>query len=97
MEENSTNIRNISHNAFDVQSKTEETKDRTLQSIDVSKKASKKVVEISHLTNVMMEQMRKTLSLSNSNEKIAEDLAGISQKMLETSKVLDTTLSTFKA
>ena len=97
MEENSLNIRNISDSAFNVQNETEETKDRTLQSIEVSKRASKKVVEISHMTNIMMEQMKKTLSLSTSNEKIAEELSAISANMLETSKSLDSTLSTFKA
>lgn len=97
MEVNSENIRTIASSAIDVQSETEETKDRTLESIEVSKKASKKVVEISHMTNVMMDQMKKTLSLSNNNELIAEELSVISQKMLETSKVLDKTLSTFKA
>ena len=97
MEVNATNIRLISDNAFSVQNETEETKDRTLKSIEVSKKASKKVVEISHMTNQMMEQMRRTLGLSDNNEKIAEDLALISQRMLESSQHLDTTLSTFKA
>ena len=97
MEVNSENIRLISTRAFDVQNETEETKNRTLESIEVSKKASKKVVEISHLTNVMMDQMKRTLSLSDNNEIIAEELALISKKMLETSQVLDRTLSTFKA
>lgn len=97
METNSENIRLISNNALTVQSETEETKNRTLQSIDVSKRASKKVVEISHMTNVMMEQMKKTLSLSDNNEKISEELANISQQMLELSKNLDETLSSFKA
>ena len=97
MEINAENINLISHNAFDVQNATEETKNRTLESIEVSKKASKKVVEISHLTNQMMEQMKKTLSLSNNNEKIASELSNISQTMLESSQNLDSTLSTFKA
>ncbi|MDD3344398.1 MAG: methyl-accepting chemotaxis protein [Sulfurospirillaceae bacterium] len=97
MEENSLNIRNISDSAFNVQNETEETKDRTLQSIEISKRASKKVVEISHMTNVMMEQMKKTLSLSNTNETIAGELSEISSKMLDMSKNLDSTLSTFKA
>lgn len=97
MEVNSENIRTIANSANEVQNETEETKNRTLESIEVSKKASKKVVEISHLTNVMMDQMKKTLSLSNNNELIAEDLAVISQKMLEDSKTLDNALSTFKA
>jgi methyl-accepting chemotaxis protein len=97
METNAENIRFISDNAFEVQNETEETKNRTIQSIEISKKASKKVVEISHLTNQMMEQMKKTLSLSNNNEKIAEELSVISRKMLETSQSLDATLSTFKA
>lgn len=97
MEENSLNIRNISDSAFNVQNETEETKDRTLQSIEISKRASKKVVEISHMTNVMMEQMKNTLRLSNTNESIAEELSEISSSMLEMSKNLDSTLSTFKA
>lgn len=97
MEINSENIRTIANSANEVQNETEETKNRTLESIEVSKKASKKVVEISHLTNVMMDQMKRTLSLSNNNELIAEDLAGISKKMLEDSQILDKSLSTFKA
>ena len=97
MEVNAENISHISQNAFDVQSATEETKDRTMASIEISKKASKKVVEISHLTNQMMEQMKSTLSLSNNNEKIAEELSRISQTMLDSSQNLDSTLSTFKA
>ena len=97
MEVNAENISHISQNAFEVQNATEETKNRTLESIEVSKKASKKVVEISHLTNQMMEQMKKTLSLSDNNEKIAVELSHISQRMLESSQSLDSTLSTFKA
>jgi methyl-accepting chemotaxis protein len=97
MEVNAQNISLISQNAFEVQSATEETKNRTIESIEVSKKASKKVVEISHLTNQMMEQMKKTLSLSDNNEKIAIELSHISQRMLESSQSLDSTLSTFKA
>jgi methyl-accepting chemotaxis protein len=45
----------------------------------------------------MMEQMKKTLSLSDNNEKIAIELSHISQRMLESSQSLDSTLSTFKA
>ena len=97
MEVNADNIRLISNDAYSVQNETEETKNRTLESIEVSKKASKKVVEISHMTNQMMEQMKKTLSLSDNNEKIAEELSHISQRMLESSQHLETTLSTFKA
>ncbi|DAB36540.1 MAG TPA: chemotaxis protein, partial [Sulfurospirillum cavolei] len=96
METNADNIRLISDNAVEVQNETEETRNRTIQSIEISKKASKKVVEISHLTNQMMEQMKKTLSLSNNNEKIAEELSVISGKMLESSQNLDSTLSSFK-
>ncbi|MDD3463768.1 MAG: methyl-accepting chemotaxis protein [Sulfurospirillaceae bacterium] len=97
MEVNAENIRHISESAHSVQGETEETKNRTLESIEVSKKASKKVVEISHMTNVMMEQMKKTLSLSDDNEKIADELSSISQQMSKMSKDLDFTLSTFKA
>ena len=97
MEVNAQNISRISENAFDVQNATEETKNRTIESIEVSKKASKKVVEIAHMTNTMMEQMKKTLSLSDNNEKIANELSAISQRMLESSQHLDSTLSTFKA
>ncbi|KHG34342.1 methyl-accepting chemotaxis protein [Sulfurospirillum sp. MES] len=96
METNADNIRLISDNAVEVQNETEETRNRTIQSIEISKKASKKVVEISHLTNQMMEQMKKTLSLSNNNEKIAEELSVISGNMLESSQRLDSTLSSFK-
>ena len=97
METNSQNIRLISDDAIDVQKEANETKDKTLQSIEISKKASKKVVEISHLVNLMMEQMRLTLGLSNNNEVIANELSEISKKMLETSHQLESTLSVFKA
>ena len=97
METNASNIREISGEALGVQGESEETKNRTLQSLEISKKASQKVVEISHMANQMMEQLRLTLNLSNSNEKIAEDLSAISRKMLEASHSLDTSLSTFKA
>jgi len=97
METNADHIRLISTNALDVQSETEETKNRTLESIKISKQSSQKVIEILHMTGQMMEQMKTTLSLSNNNEKIATTLSVISQKMLESSKNLDTTLSTFKA
>ena len=86
-----------SDDAIDVQKEANETKDKTLQSIEISKKASKKVVEISHLVNLMMEQMRLTLGLSNNNEVIANELSEISKKMLETSHQLESTLSVFKA
>jgi len=97
MEINADNIRLISTNALDVQGETEETKNRTLASIDVAKKASEKVIEILQMTSQMMEQMKITLSLSTNNEKIATTLSAISEKMLESSKSLDTALSTFKA
>ena len=97
MEVNAENISHISQNAIEVQSATEETKNRTLKSIEVSQKASQKVLEISQLTNQMMEQMKKTLNLSDNNEKIAVELSHISQRMLESSQSLDSTLSTFKA
>jgi methyl-accepting chemotaxis protein len=96
MEQNATHMRTVSQSAQDVRDETEKTKEKTIESIEISKEASKKVVEISHLTKVMMEQMTETFEASNTNEKIAEDLAKISQNMAVVSTDLEKTLSTFK-
>ncbi|AFL68787.1 methyl-accepting chemotaxis protein [Sulfurospirillum barnesii] len=96
MENNAQNIHDISNSACKVEEETQETKKRTLESMEDAKKASQKVLEIAGLTTQMMEQMKKTLGLSHNNEKIAEELAQISQVMLKTSQALDDTLSSFK-
>lgn len=97
MEENATSIIKISQNAEEVRNQTEETKEKTKQSIKTSKEASKQVVEIAHLTKVMMEQMQSTLKASNYNEKIAHEVSKIAEDMATMSANLDATLSTFKA
>lgn len=96
MEHNAHNIHDISNSACKVEEETQETKKRTLESMEDAKKASQKVLEIASMTTQMMEQMKKTLGLSHNNEKIAEELAQISQVMLQNSHTLDTTLSSFK-
>lgn len=96
MAHNAHNIHDISNSACKVEEETQETKKRTLESMEDAKKASQKVLEIASMTTQMMEQMKKTLGLSHNNEKIAEELAQISQVMLQNSHTLDTTLSSFK-
>jgi len=86
----------VSSNAEAVTEKADVTKDKTLESIEISKKASRKVMEISHLTYVMMDQMKETIHTSDQNEVIAKDLADISEKMTDIAIDLDETLSTFK-
>ncbi len=93
---NTISIIEISNNAQNVRNMSEETKDKTAKSIEVSKEASQKVSGISDLSEVMLEQMNETFSASHDNEKIAQYLAKISQDLLETSKELENTLSTFK-
>ena len=97
MEKNAQAMEEVSSSAEEVRNEAEKTKEKTKQSITVSKEASKKVVEISHLTNVMMEQMKETFEASNYNEKIAEDLAKISEDMTNIAIDLEKTLSVFKA
>ncbi len=96
MEKNAQAMQNVSSSAEAVKNESEKTKEKTKQSIKVSKEASKKVVEISHLTNVMMEQMKETFEASNYNEKIASDLSKISEDMTKIAQDLKETLSTFR-
>lgn len=96
MEQNAEHMRDVSDSAEEVRRETEQTKEKTKESIEISKSASKKVVEISHLTKVMMEQMTATFEASNNNEKIAEELAKIAEKVAASSTTLDDTLSSFK-
>lgn len=96
MEKNAIYMKEVSQDAQEVRNETDKTKEKTKESIEISKEASKKVVEISHSTKVMMEQMTETFQASNTNEKIAEELAKISEKMATVSKDLDETLSLFK-
>ena len=96
MEINATAMKDVSSSAESVRDEAEKTKEKTAESIEISKEASKKVVEISHLTKSMMEQMNKTISTSSDNEKISKELAQISQEMTNIALDLDATLSTFK-
>ena len=96
MEVNAVAMRDVSSNAEEVRDEAEKTKEKTAESIGISKEASKKVVEISHLTKGMMEQMNQTINTSSDNEKIAKELAQISEEMTNIALDLDTTLSTFK-
>jgi len=97
METNALMIREISANADEVKNQAENTKDKTLETIESSKEASKQVAEISELTKSMMKQMKSTFEASNSNEKVAVELSDIAENMANTAKDLDSTLSTFKA
>ncbi|WP_024955673.1 methyl-accepting chemotaxis protein [Sulfurospirillum arcachonense] len=96
MEHNATVMIEVSNNAEKVRSESEHTKEKTLESIESSKEASKKVVEILHLTKVMTEQMKGTLEISNTNQKTAESLDKISHAMTKIARDLDHTLATFK-
>ena len=96
MEVNATAVRDISSSAEEVRNEAEATKIKTTESIDTSKEASKKVVEISHLTKCMMDQMNETINTSINNEKIAEELAQVSEDMTKIAADLDTTLCAFK-
>ncbi len=96
MEINAVAMRDVSSSAEEVRDEAEKTKEKTAESIEISKEASKKVVEISHLTKSMMEQMNQTINTSSDNEKIATELAQISEEMTNIALDLDKTLSTFK-
>jgi len=96
MENNAVSMEEVSNDAEQVRQKADDTKNKTVDSIEVAKNASKKVVEISHLTNVMMEQMKETIKASDNNEIIATDLSHISKDMTKIAVNLDEILSTFK-
>jgi len=97
METNAIAMRDVSSSAEEVREEAEKTKNKTAGTIEISKEASRKVVEISHLTKNMMEQMNQTINSSSDNEKIAEELAKISEDMTNIADDLDSTLSSFKA
>ncbi len=96
IDENATALNNISKSAQDVRDEADKTKERTKTSIDTSKEASKKVVEIAFLTKSMIEKMNQTIDTSSDNKKIAEVLAQISEEMTDIAVELDSKLSVFK-
>ncbi len=96
IEFNAIAMQDVSNCAEVVRNEAEQTKEKTAESIKISKEASKKVVEISHLTKNMMEQMNKTISTSNNNEKTARELTKISEEMTNIATELDLTLCAFK-
>jgi len=96
METNAIAMRDVSSSAEEVRDEAEKTKEKTAGTIEISKEASKKVVEISHLTKNMMEQMSETINSSSDNEKIAGELTKISEDMTIIANDLERTLSSFK-
>ncbi len=96
IEVNAIAMKDVSNSAEVVKNETEKTKVKTAESIEISKAALRKVAEISHLTKDMMNHMHKTINTSNDNEKIAQELTEISDKMTNIAIDLDTTLTAFK-
>ena len=96
MTHNAKNIEDISSSANELMHKASKTKDTTKESIDISKKASQKAVEIARMTKTLMEKMKTTLDASENNEKVAQDLLGISRNLSEMSGSLEEDLSSFK-
>jgi methyl-accepting chemotaxis protein len=96
MNYNAKQIEQIATGAQTVMDKASQTKDRTFESIQVSKKSSQKAVEIARLTKVLMEKMHLTMSSSEDNEKVARELLEISKSLQEVSATLEKDLSSFK-
>ena len=96
MHHNAENIEAITGSATELMDKASETKDRTYESISVSKKASHKAVEIARMTKVLMEKMSTTLAKSEDNERIAQELQKISSELSDASGSLEKDLSRFK-
>ncbi len=96
MEINSVAMKDVSDSAEEVRAEAEQTQLKTSETIDIAKDASKKVVEISHMTKSMMDHMNETVDTSTNNEKIAEELADISKDMTNIAHDLEKTLSVFK-
>jgi len=96
MEINAAAIIDVSNSAEEVKNEADKTKTKTSETINISKEASRKVVEISYLTKNMIDQMNQTINTSNNNEKIAYDLSCISEEMTKISENLEASLSVFK-
>lgn len=96
MEVNAVAMKDVSTNAETVRDEAKKTQDKTTETIEISKEASRKVVEISHLTKNMMEHMNETIRTSTDNEKISKELAKVSEDMTNIANDLDSTLSVFK-
>ena len=96
MSDNAKNINKVTSSANELMGKASETKDRTHESIKISKKASQKAVEIARMTKDLMEKMSMTLTKSEDNERIAQELQHISEELREASSSLDRDLSRFK-
>ena len=96
MNQNAQKIASLADGAQELMDKASQTKDRTQESIQISKKASQKAVEIARITKVLMEKMYATLSASEDNEKVAQQLLEISRELKDVSDKLEDDLSTFK-
>ena len=96
METNAKAMIDVSSSAEIVRDEAKNTQEKTAQTIDVSKEASKKVVEISTLTKKMMKQMNQTIESSNQSKQVAESLSEISKEMTHIASDLEKALSTFK-
>jgi len=97
MNQNAQKIASLANGAQELANKASQTKDRTHKSIQVSKDASQKAVEIAKLTKVLMDKMHATLSSSEDNEKVAQELLEISKELEDVSDQLEEDLSSFKA
>lgn len=96
MQHNAKQIEDVAINAQGVMDKAAQTKDRTKDSIGVSKKSSQKAVEIARMTKVLMEKMHTTMKTSQDNEGVAKALLEISSVLQEASAKLEKDLSSFK-
>ncbi|NLM99535.1 MAG: methyl-accepting chemotaxis protein [Campylobacteraceae bacterium] len=97
MNANAKQITFIADSAQELMNKASQTKDRTHESIQISKEASSKAIEISEMTKVLMNKMHETLNASKNNEKVARELLEISKELNTSSTNLEKDLSKFKA
>ncbi len=96
MQKNSEKVREISLNANIVKDKAKETRAKTKESIAISNDASKRVLDMSVIISVMMNDLNGTFKISKKNEELSKELSNISEKMLKISQSLDGSLSKFK-
>lgn len=97
MSENSDKIETLTSSAQDVMDKAVLTQEKTNLSIQIAKNSSNEASNTLLKTNDLREKMTRTLKMSQENEKIAEELLGISEQIKNAADSLDQTLSTFKA
>lgn len=96
MTKNAENIKQISDNAIEVKNIADETQQKTVITIETSKKASMAAVEISYMTKSLIKKMNETMKVTLQNENISDGLIHIANELASASEALDEQMRGFK-